>query len=62
MKLIEIVRQNEIAENTIISQEKERQRVGLELHDELGPTFAAVRFNVARIKQKATKHNDELLR
>lgn len=61
LQLLEIQRQKEIAENTLISQEKERQRVGLELHDELGPTFAAIRFNTDRIKQKAEKQDNQSL-
>ncbi|MFT5724666.1 MAG: signal transduction histidine kinase [Bacteroidia bacterium] len=56
MQLMEVNRQKDIAENTLISQEKERQRVGLELHDELGPTFAAVRLNVDLIQQKIKKN------
>jgi signal transduction histidine kinase len=44
-----ITRQKEISENTMLSQEKERQRVGLELHDDLGPSFAAIRNNLARV-------------
>ncbi|MCO4819655.1 MAG: hypothetical protein KC517_08520 [Bacteroidetes bacterium] len=55
MQRMEVNRQKEIAENTLISQEKERQRVGLELHDELGPTFAAIRLNVDRMQQKVKK-------
>jgi two-component system, NarL family, sensor kinase len=55
MQLMEVNRQKEIAENTLISQEKERQRVGLELHDELGPTFAAIRLNVDSMQQKIQK-------
>ncbi len=55
MQRMEVNRQKEIAENTLISQEKERQRVGLELHDELGPTFAAIRLNVDRMQQKVEK-------
>lgn len=41
--------QKEISENTLLSQERERQRVGLELHDDLGPSFAAIRNNLARV-------------
>jgi signal transduction histidine kinase len=52
---LELQKQKEISENTLKSQEDERQHVGLELHDELGPTFAAIRINVERIKQRATK-------
>ncbi len=59
VQLLEVKRQKDIAENTLISQEKERQRVGLELHDELGPTFAAIRFNIDRIKQKLDKNELE---
>ncbi|MFT7591938.1 MAG: two-component system NarL family sensor kinase [bacterium] len=55
MQRMEVNRQKEIAENTLISQEQERQKVGLELHDELGPTFAAVRLNIDRIQQKIKK-------
>lgn len=61
MQLLELKRQREISENTLISQEKERQRVGLELHDELGPTFAAVRFNLARIQQNLRKKDIEVV-
>lgn len=55
VQLLEVTRQKEIAENTLISQEKERQRVGLELHDELGPTFAAIRLNIDRMQRKINK-------
>ncbi len=48
----EVKKQQDIAENTLITQERERQKLGLELHDDLGPIFSAVRLYVQLIKQK----------
>ena len=47
---LQLVRQQEISRNTLLTQEKERQRIGLELHDDLGPTFAAICVNLKRIR------------
>jgi signal transduction histidine kinase len=46
---LQISRQKDIAENTLSSQEQERQRLGLELHDDLGPIFTAISVNLKRV-------------
>lgn len=48
-------KQKEISEITLLSQESERQRIGLELHDGLGPSFVAIRINLERIQQLVDK-------
>lgn len=47
---LEITRQKDIAENTLLSQENERQRIGMELHDDLGPTFTAINIKLKRVR------------
>jgi len=47
---MKINRQQEIAENTLLSQERERQRLGLELHDDLGPVFASINVDLKRVR------------
>lgn len=55
LKNAEIQRQKDIAVTTLKSHEEERRRIGLELHDELGPAFSVVKMNMARIIQKMQK-------
>ena len=45
----------ELAQIALETQEKERQRIGMELHDSLGPSFVALRINMERIKQLISK-------
>jgi NarL family two-component system sensor histidine kinase LiaS len=52
-----LTRQKEISENTLLSQERERQRVGLDLHDDLGPSFAAIRNNLTRVVSQLDQNN-----
>ncbi len=54
----QISRHKEIAVNTLRSQEQERRRIGLDLHDELGPAFSVVKMNLSRIKQKLDSGKD----
>jgi len=54
---LEVEKQKELLEAILVSQEKERQKIGLELHDELGPTFAAIRMNVDRVQKKIEKED-----
>lgn len=46
----QLEKQREIAENTLKTQENERQRLGFELHDDLGPSFSAVRLMLSQIE------------
>lgn len=63
LHVLEVKKQKEIAENTLITQERERQQLGLELHDDLGPSFSAVRLFVQQIDQKvASRDYDDLPR
>ena len=57
---LQISRQKDIAENTLLSQEKERQRLGLELHDDLGPTFAAININLKRVRSFISKGDKDM--
>lgn len=57
LQKLELNRQKEISENTLLSQERERQSVGLELHDDLGPSFAAIRNNLARVIAQLDQNN-----
>jgi signal transduction histidine kinase len=59
MQQLELRKQKEISENTLQSQENERQKISMELHDELGPTFAAIRFDIARIRDLISKPGQE---
>ena len=52
LRELELKRQKDISENTLQSQENERQKIGMELHDELGPSFAAIRLDISRMQQK----------
>lgn len=56
---LQLTRQQEISRNTLLSQEKERQRIGLELHDDLGPTFAAISVDIKRIRTSIEKGNSD---
>lgn len=48
-------KQKEISKITLESQESERQRLGMELHDGLGPSFVAMRINIETIQQLIDK-------
>lgn len=45
--------QEEILKNTIASQEKERKRIGEDLHDEVGAMLSLIKLNVSRIEKKS---------
>jgi signal transduction histidine kinase len=45
--------QEEILQNTISAQEKERKRIAQDLHDEVGAMLSVVKLNVARIEKKS---------
>lgn len=51
LQKVESQKQKEIAENTLVTQERERQQLGLELHDDLGPSFSAVRLMLGQVEQ-----------
>ena len=59
LRNLELKRQKDISINTLETQEKERQQIGMELHDELGPSFAAIRLNLARVQQKIKSDKPE---
>lgn len=59
LQKLELNRQKEISENTLLSQERERQRVGLELHDDLGPSFSAIRNNLVRVVSQLDRNEIE---
>ncbi len=45
--------QEEIIQNTIMAQEKERKRIAQDLHDEVGAMLSVVKLNVGRIEKKS---------
>ncbi len=45
--------QEEILQNTISAQEKERKRIAQDLHDEVGAMLSVVKLNVGRIEKKS---------
>jgi signal transduction histidine kinase len=45
--------QEEIIQNTISAQEKERKRIAQDLHDEVGAMLSVVKLNVGRIEKKS---------
>ncbi len=53
-------RLSELASHLQVVQEKERDRLARELHDELGALLTAAKFDVARIKSKIPLDNPEL--
>ena len=61
LQKVETDKQREISENTLRTQESERQQLGLELHDDLGPSFSAARLFVQQIEQKVNaKEYDDI--
>ena len=53
--------QEEIIQNTISSQEKERKRIAQDLHDEVGAMLSVVKLNVGRIEKKSQEPNAKQL-
>ncbi len=45
--------QEEILQNTISAQEKERKRIAQDLHDEVGAMLSVVKLNIGRIEKKS---------
>jgi signal transduction histidine kinase len=45
--------QEEILENTVLSQEKERKRIAQDLHDEVGAMLSVVKLNIAMVERKS---------
>lgn len=50
---IKAAQQDELLQNTILSQEKERRRVAQDLHDEVGAMLSVVKLNVGRLEKKS---------
>ncbi|MCG2616165.1 histidine kinase [Terrimonas sp. NA20] len=48
MQEAEIQHQKELLESVITSQEAERKRIGMDLHDEIGAALSALRINIER--------------
>jgi signal transduction histidine kinase len=44
--------QEEILQNTILAQEKERKRIAQDLHDEVGAMLSVVKLNISRFERK----------
>jgi signal transduction histidine kinase len=53
--------QEEIIQNTITAQEKERKRIAQDLHDEVGAMLSVVKLNVGRIEKKSQEPNAKQL-
>jgi len=53
--------QREILKNTVFAQEKERQRIAQDLHDEVGAMLSVVKLNVGRIEKKSIAENEKKL-
>lgn len=45
--------QEELIENTVLSQEKERKRIAQDLHDEVGAMLSVVKLNISRFERKS---------
>jgi signal transduction histidine kinase len=50
---IRTLQQEEIIQNTISAQEKERKRIAQDLHDEVGAMLSVVKLNIGRIEKKS---------
>ena len=63
MQQMEIENQKQITEKTLESQESERRKLGMELHDDLGPLFGAVKSSLGRIVTNAEqgKPSDKII-
>ena len=55
-------KQKEISKITLESQESEKQRLGMELHDGLGPSFVALKINIETIQQLIEKKEYEKIK
>jgi signal transduction histidine kinase len=53
--------QEEILQNTISAQEKERKRIAQDLHDEVGAMLSVVKLNIGRIEKKSQEPNAKQL-
>ncbi|MCY1719736.1 sensor histidine kinase [Prolixibacteraceae bacterium Z1-6] len=53
--------QQQILQNTIQAQEKERKRIAQDLHDEVGAMLSVVKLNVGRIERKSEEENAKAL-
>ncbi len=53
--------QKEILQNTILAQEKERNRVARDLHDEVSAMLSVVKMNIARIEKKTESSSSKEL-
>lgn len=50
---IKAEQQEEILQNTVLAQEKERKRIAQDLHDEVGAMLSVVKLNISRFERKA---------
>lgn len=58
---VKAVRQEEILRNTVMAQEKERQRIARDLHDEVGAMLSVIKLNVARIEKSTMQVKEKVL-
>ncbi|MBN2635036.1 MAG: sensor histidine kinase [Prolixibacteraceae bacterium] len=49
---VKAAQQEQLLQNTILAQEKERRRVARDLHDEVGAMLSVVKLNVGRLEKK----------
>ena len=56
----ELQYQKEVLQATVDTQEKERERIGKDLHDEVGATLSAIRMNLALLDRKLKKADSGL--
>ncbi len=54
-------KQEEILQNTILAEEKERKRIAGDLHDEVGAMLSVVKLNVSRIEKNVDSEKSKLL-
>ena len=55
LKEEQVLKQKEITLKTLSTQEHERKRIGMDLHDDLGPSFSIIKMNLGQAKQKLKK-------
>lgn len=56
----ELTHQQELINTFIISQEKERRRIGMDLHDEVGTALSSLRMHIEQVVDSGLQQNTKL--